>query len=108
MGSCYEGFARVEIGAGGAKTNLGPPANEVDLSAAHEDMAAQADQPGGKTAVVATDMIRIAYVAKCIAYCRFYIIRHRFIKPRHKAKGRRHKNLATESTEATEKKLMPP
>jgi hypothetical protein len=50
----FEVFAGLEIGAGGAETNLGPLLSQIDLSLAHEDMAARADQPDGKTAVVAT------------------------------------------------------
>jgi hypothetical protein len=58
LGIGFEGFAGVEIVAGGVKANLGPFADEIDLPAAYEDIAAQTDHPDRKTAVIAADYIQ--------------------------------------------------
>ena len=67
FGGCFESTAGVEIGAGLFETDYPPSADALGFLFAAEHRTAGAHHPDRKKAVIATDMIRIAYVVMSIA-----------------------------------------
>ena len=64
--------AGIEMPAGSVEPDYPPPANVACLLFTAEHRAVCTHHPDRKKTIVATNMIRIAYVVMRIAYCRFY------------------------------------
>ena len=73
----FEGFARIEIDAARVEVETAICADISPFLLAYQNRPADTDYPSGKTAVITTNMIRIAYVVMRISYCRFPVISHR-------------------------------
>ena len=68
FGAGFEGAARIEIGAGLFELDYPPSADVAGSLFTAEHRTVRAHHPDRKKAVIATDMIRIAYVVIRIAY----------------------------------------
>ncbi len=68
FGACFEGTAWVEIGAGLFELYYPPSADVAGPLLTAEHRTVGAHHPDRKKAVIATDMIRIAYVVMRIVY----------------------------------------